>query len=314
MFSVLCSSSVGELEHSATFTSPGKIVRVDIGNQKLGNKLGLQLKVKNATGGSLDMDLSASCGCTELSAKKVSVEIDGEFRVSLALKIPNSEEDIGLHILFVDSTSKETYKIEVRGKAMPLFGCKQKELLFQTKTLLSSRVDLIENYQEERIETVKLVNSNAYGIMSTEGNSLTFRSIKGARDFFAEPIVLVLTSKLGKEVVVTMPVEFVGVARLSPSLIALRKEANSYRAVLLVSGVEIPEGESHIKVRIENQGVELDGRIEKFQARSERSHLLIVLFSLEQIDNVVLAAESEIRVVSEAGGWTCKSKLLSFRY
>ena len=94
----------------------------------------------------------------------------------------------------------------------------------------------------------------------------------------------------------------------------MRKEANAYRAVLLVSGVEIPEGEKHIKVRVENKGVELDGRIEKFQARSARSHLLIVLFSLDQIDDGVLAAESEIRVVSEAGGWTCKSKLLSFRY
>ena len=135
LFSVLCCSSDGELKHSATFTSPDKIVRVDLGNQKLGGNLGLQLKVKNATGGPLDRDLSASWGCTEVSAKKVSVEIDGEFSVSLALKIPNSEEDIGLHILFVDSTSKSTYRIEVRGKAMPLFGCKQKELLFQTRML-----------------------------------------------------------------------------------------------------------------------------------------------------------------------------------
>lgn len=196
-----------------------------------------------------------------------------------------------------------------------LFLHPRKKAIFEKGNSWESTVELLENFQDEVLDEVLLLNDSAFELVHRDGKFLKFRSLRPGSNFIEEPIVLIVRSKSSKETALTIPVDFFGTPKLSPSLIRLRKEGDLYRAVFLVSGIEAPKNNSLVSVVIEDVGrTELKGRVEKLQNRTERIYLIIASFASEEIEKLPLNSELKVRVSCEESGWTCSQKLWNFRY
>lgn len=58
--------------------------------------------------------------------QKISLKIDEEFVFTFTIKVPQVEARLGLFLLFKDAMSSESFKVEIHGKAVPIFASKKK--------------------------------------------------------------------------------------------------------------------------------------------------------------------------------------------
>ncbi|MEQ1830896.1 MAG: hypothetical protein ABL921_33425 [Pirellula sp.] len=309
-----------KLGATGSLSDPKKDLIFDIGSHPVGKVLSLELKIQNESGNHLDLKMHSTCGCTTLEPKQINVRPGGAFDLKGSLKMPSTAQVLQIGIICQDVDFGVNYRIILSGVAKDLVRLEPSKLTVPSNSTKNYRMRFVSNFESVGISLVQSLSEDVCSISKVEGNEFSL-ALKPRVDLgqVEENVVLNLVCKDGKEVLVTLPIEYTDVVRLSPSIVSLRNTSGQLlQAVVLVNGVtNLTKDSLTLVIRKDgngdNDGKPLVMNVVEVKQRSDR--VFVVVASIEKTTLDAFLPQNDRKAWLQLSGkqqeakWSCETKL-----
>ena len=301
---------------SGAFESSDEALVFNVGRFPQGSSVCAELTISNRTGGDLELKFKPSCGCTDVSPSELKVKQGDQFTLRPKIKFAEIPQSVQSVILCEDKATSKVFKIAIVGDSVSPFTSEPAVLKFDPKSPNANSLKLIKNFPDVSILSLEVLGNDLVSVEYEDTHNLIVHLNSSKTKLDYELLVLRLTTNEGKDVVLTIPIEMVGIVQISPSVVSLKPSAGKYKALVLLRGVEEPLEEDMVEICLLRDGkhdVIVSGIVEKLHKRSAGLYAFSVVFPGDRVRDILKSGVSlSIRASVRKGGWECIAPVVSF--